>query len=194
MNRCFALIGLALIFVVSVASQASPERTVKHNLVRLSRILDMKSPTQRTSRLIRELHRNFDYDAFEQKVLVDTASKFSPPQRKRFNTAFRQMFERKIVSLADDESLRCDDFIVTAGNRETDVVVTCLHNGKEDPITLHFSPVKNGKIRDISFSGALLSRNYRGVINKLLRKEGIESLIQKIESKSANSISGQSLL
>ena len=166
---------------------------VKRNIRRLSRILEIQNPKQRTQRLLAELHKTFDYQTFEDKVLVDAANKLSASERARFSKAFKTMFERKMLSLADDESLNCDTYSVTEGNREADVVVTCEGTKTNESVTLHFQTPKSKKVVDITVGGALLSRNYRGVINKTLRKDGPEALIQKVLAKTKGDIDGKTL-
>ncbi|MBN2341620.1 MAG: ABC transporter substrate-binding protein [Deltaproteobacteria bacterium] len=194
-NALLTVAGITCCILMGMgAGASSPERVVKHTIVRLSRILEIEQPQKRTARLIDELRRSFDYKGFEARVIQDAKSKLSPEQKKRFSKAFRKMFERKITALADDPNIRCTDYNVSSGDNETEVMVSCVQSTSTEQVRLHFPGPNATKIVDITFSGALLSRNYRGIINKLLRRDGAEALIVRIESKSADSLTQKSLL
>lgn len=190
---CATVLGLSLL-LINNSSFAHNLFFVERNMVKLSRILKLKNPTKRTAQLIKELHRRFDYKEFESLVMYDISTSLTSPQRTRFSNAFKTMFERKILTLVNDDSLQCKKYLVTKGNHKTEIVVACPGQEKPNSLTLHFSQTGRKRIIDISFSGALLSRNYRGVINKTLRRDGPEVLIRKLESKSANSLTAKSLL
>ena len=192
----FVLIGAlcgTLLSVCTVGHTGNNKILVKRKLIRLSRILEMDNPHQRNIRLLGELHETFDYNAFEQKVLQDSAGQFTPSQRTRFSSAFQRMFEHKLIALSNDDSLHCEDYKVSEGLRESDVVITCKTRNAADHITLHFKSARSKKVVDFSMGNALLSRNYRGVINKSLRTHGAEELIKKIVSKSTCTLNGKSL-
>lgn len=179
---------------IGANSFANNTSYVKQTILRLSRVLKIEHPKKRTAKLIDELHRSFDYKQFEKKVIIDAASNFSKNQYKRFSSAFQQMFERKIIALAKDPSLQCNDYDVKKGSSPLEIEVTCVQQKKSDAVVLHFSSPRRNKITDITFSGALLSRNYRGIINKILRRDGAEALIQRVENKSSDSLTTKSLL
>ncbi|MBN2527933.1 MAG: ABC transporter substrate-binding protein [Deltaproteobacteria bacterium] len=186
-----AILGAMLVSLPCVGG--SNRGLVKRKLVRLSKILNEENPQKRTLRLMTELHQTFDYGAFEQKVLQDAGAKMTPSQRQRFSTVFRTLFEQKILALASDESLYCEQYTVSEGERESDVLVRCEKRANTDYIILHFNSTKSKLVEDLSLGDTLLSRNYRGVINKTLRKEGVEALIAKIAAKTDGPVDGTSL-
>ena len=72
---------------------------------------------------------------------------------------------------------------VTQG--ETSNVVSVVGTFKQSryDVVLYWSTASSTRVADISVSDALLSRNYRAMVNKTLREHGFEGLIEKLQEK-----------
>ena len=69
-------------------------------------------------------------------------------------------------------------------NAEGRVHLTVTHEAEQYELTLFVEKVgRRHRIVDITFLGALLSRNYRGTINGIVRRHGVAELLARIRAR-----------
>ncbi len=136
---------------------------------------------------------HFDMTAFGKLCLEDHWSEFSTSERDRYvyllDQVIRQQLKNKMLftendrnfTLKTDKISRRDGFIVV----ENTLGIT---KGSFKLVIFLIKDQKKLKIADYEVEGALLSRNYRGHFNYLLRKYDREAFLQKMAEK-LNSIS-----
>ena len=182
-----AMLLFAEVFVLA-SIVAAPISTVSLTRDLVSRVDDLlvePNPARQKKALDTLLAQRFDFEEFESKVLQDAARSLSPAQRRRFAKAFRELFGdyilTKLKEVPADGTLKgCR---VTQG--KTSDIVTVLGKFKQSDfdVVLYWRTETSPRVTDVAVSDALLSRNYRAMVNKTLREHGFEGLIQKLKEK-----------
>jgi ABC-type transporter MlaC component len=166
----------------SLASTLNYTSATRHIVKRIAKILDISDKQKRDARLKERFEIDFKYNEFEKLILADTKDKFSKTELAEFSKNFHQLLLIKIVTIIDKTDFTCKDYNIQSLKKDTMVNVSC-NNGKENNrVTLHF---KTGtkQIMDFTLGDVLLSRNYRGTFNKIIRRDGVHGLLLKIKSR-----------
>ena len=141
---------------------------------------------KRASKVIASLFdQYFDFEQFYERALVDHWSGWGSDQREEFGSKFKKRFvtqtsgkfsrilgklDRTMKHRAERASWGYQVWSSTQTNKGTLTVSTYLTKVGEQ-----------WKIMDLDIEGALLSRNYRGQFNRILRRSGFIELIRRIE-------------
>ena len=177
-------LAVALLFCVSAG--ASLLDTTHQLRTKVSSILREKKPAVRKKRIREIFGQYFDYAAFESKVLVDKKTAFTKASRARFSRAFRELLIAHITQqlLHNAASLDPGAYAFTFDDNRNQVQISGKFETRDFKISLLFDTRRvHPRIIDVSVSRALLSRNYRAVINKMLRDHGVEYLIGQLKKK-----------
>ncbi|MBN2804107.1 MAG: ABC transporter substrate-binding protein [Deltaproteobacteria bacterium] len=175
---------LLLLFTGSgtLASTHNYTLTTKQIVKRIAGILDISDKQKRNIKLKERFEIDFNYTEFEKLILADTKNKFSKTELSEFSKNFHQLLLIKIVAIIDKTDFTCKDYNIQSLKKDTMINVSC-NNGKDNNrVTLHF---KTGtkQIMDFTLGDVLLSRNYRGTFNKIIRRDGVHGLLSKIRSR-----------
>ncbi len=135
------------------------------------------------------IDRQFDFQTISQSVLATNWQKATPEERKRFVEFFSQYLQHAYTDKMkqySNESVRYGAEKV-AGKRAT--VDTYIVTEKVDiPVTykLRLSEEKKWFAYDVVIEGVSLVRNYRDTYAVIVKSEGIEGLLQNLESSIEN--------
>lgn len=131
---------------------------------------------------------HFDFDYVSKLVLARYWSKATPEQRERFRSAFRSQlvgFYGDALLDYSDEEVRWADADVPAD--ATDVTVRSEivpAGGQPVPISYAMHKVEDTwKVYDVVVEGVSLVTNYRGQFAAEIRRNGLESLLKRLESE-----------
>lgn len=130
----------------------------------------------------------FDMRRFSERCLADHWNEFSPSEQARFIDLFERNIKKRIA----------EKMILT--KEDTDFGITPARIGKEDGgLTRVDNKIrtrrgqfglgvilvndKGYRVVDYDFDGALLSRNYRGHFNYVIRKYGKDGFFDRLEKK-----------
>jgi len=131
---------------------------------------------------------NFDMQKFSKKCMIDHWNEFEDAEKKRFidllhKNLQKKMNEKMLIKKNDsDFSMK----VVSIDKRENEFhIVTKLEaNDRSLKFAINLIKEIDGfRITDYEIEGALLSRNYRGHFNYLMRKYGKNGLFEKMENK-----------
>ncbi len=145
-------------------------------------------PSEQEQFISESLRQRYDFQSFYKMALQDHWSQWTGSQKGDFDQRFEKYF-LKSVSQKMNELPKQEVSFVVAGKRiqqNKAILEFREFNAKKDSEATHFkvffSRVKNQwKIYDVEIDGALLSRNYRGMFNHILRKENFEGLMARLD-------------
>lgn len=133
----------------------------------------------------------FDIAVFSKRCLLDHWDELSPNERNRFNGLFeenlRKRMNEKMLLTKDDV-----DFKLTPIKIGVEEGLTRVDNRlkvRRGSFDMGILITRNGnklRIADYDLEGALLSRNYRGHFNFIIRKYGKEGLFERMKEKLAS--------
>jgi len=137
----------------------------------------------------------FDMRAFARRCMVDHWSALSPSQRDEFVEVFSSVLRRRLERLESKGSGR-EGFAYKVGRAVKDAggATRVPASVTADGATVEFVYylVNDGgdyRLVDYEVEGAMLSRQYRGQFNRIMRKRGYEGLMDRLRVKYAQ-ISG----
>lgn len=152
---------------------------------------ELRSDPQKLYALVEEkILPHFDFDRTSQLVLGKHWKDASPEQRKRFSSAFQRMLVRSYShALIEYDSERIEWAPLRMNETTEEVVVRSNVVRKSGPpIPIYYSVhLKNDQwlVYDVTIDAISLVTNYRGTFANEIRKNGLDSLIARLEQKQA---------
>ncbi len=131
----------------------------------------------------------FNMPRFAKRCLVDYWNDFTVEEQKRFTDLLenniRKRLREKMLLTKDDNAFVLVTKEVDSRPDKTFWVVNRLNIKKGDfkLVLVLINGKKDYHILDYELEGALLSRNYRGHFNYLIRKYGKKGLFERMEAK-----------
>lgn len=190
----FAAIAL-LAPTLALAAPTPPDQLAKQTVQKV--LSDMhghraelrNNPQQLYQLIDRDLIPLMDLRYMSQLVLGRYWRQASPEQRQRFQVAFKNMLIRTYGSslLGFDDNVKIDYLPVRAEQGAKDVTFNAVikgDGGQDTPISLKLHQVDDKwKVYDGSVGNLSFVTNYRGQFNSQIRRNGLESLIDKMEKR-----------
>lgn len=139
----------------------------------------------------------FDFEQLTQAPLAGHAARLSPSQRKRFARAFGSVVRRAARQSGKDLGKGSPQLAFlgrTAQGAKSEVHVV----RPEEDVDLHVAFVwrtgaKRWRVVDVELDGASMVQDYHNQFGRVLKKEGPEGLVKKVEARSKNAAAaGQS--
>jgi phospholipid transport system substrate-binding protein len=195
MKKIILLLGAALIAAsVQAAPPKPPDQVMQEATAQLQQQLHdnhdkYKADTKLFYKVVNDIVvPHFDVRYIAQLVMGRNWKAANEQQRTRFQNAFKDMLIRSYANalLEYYDSVKADWKPVRMTPDTTDVTVssTLLREGKQ-PVPIGFSMhlVDNDwKIYDITVENISLVINFRSQINEEIKKNGIDSVITRMES------------
>jgi phospholipid transport system substrate-binding protein len=133
------------------------------------------------------LRRHYDFDTFYETALQDHWPSWSDSQKRdfaaRFENLFLQSLTKKITRLPKSGAELLAAPATLTGARAV-VSFTGKKGEKQAQFKVFFTQKDSEwKIYDVEVEGVLLSRNYRGQFNRILRNENYSGLITRLDRK-----------
>lgn len=201
MNRIPALLTRLvlplLLFTGSAWAAATPPDQVARETADMTlreikaRKAELRSDPQKLYALVEDkILPHFDFDRTSQLVLGKYWKDASPEQRERFSSAFQSMLVRSYShALIEYDSERIEWAPLRMEGASKDVVIRSNVVRKSGPpIPINYSVhLKDDKwlVYDVTIDAISLVTNYRGTFANEIRKNGLDSLIARLEQKQA---------
>lgn len=154
---------------------------------------ELRSDPQKLYALVEEkILPHFDFDRTSQLVLGKHWKEASPEQRERFSLAFQRMLVRSYSHALieyDSERIEWAPLRMTPSDEEV-VVRSNVVRKSGPPIPINYSVhLKNNRwlVYDVTIDAISLVTNYRGTFANEIRKNGLDSLIARLEQKQTRS-------
>jgi phospholipid transport system substrate-binding protein len=154
-----------------------------------NREVELRSNPQKLYALVEEkILPHFDFDRTSQLVLGKHWKDASPEQRARFSSAFQGMLVRSYShALIEYDSERIEWAPLRMNPGTTDVMVRSNVVRKSGPpIPINYNIHLKGNewlVYDVTIDAISLVTNYRGTFANEIRKNGLDSLIARLEQK-----------
>ncbi len=181
MRSILLILAFFAVAVPSLAS-AADEPAVARTKALIAAFQKVKSdaPPEANKAAFGELDGFLDFDVLATAPLEPRKDKFTPAQRKEFQTKFRELI-RLIAYPNSGGFFREAEVKFLAPKKAGDVTVVTLDTRlpKEDletEVGLHW---KGDKLVDVSFDGDSLVADYRNQFTRIVDKEGAAGLIAK---------------
>jgi phospholipid transport system substrate-binding protein len=132
----------------------------------------------------------FDFERMSQWVLGKNWRTATPEQRERFVEQFRNLLVRTYGTALSDYADEKIIYLPFAGDlsAQTVTVRTEIEQaGSTIPINYSMYRSRDGwKVYDVAISGVSLVTNYRSSFGNIIRDEGMDSLIRRLEEKNSS--------
>ncbi|MES1936504.1 toluene tolerance family protein [Salinisphaera hydrothermalis EPR70] len=177
------------------ASPTPPEQLARQTVQKVLNDLDGRraelrnNPQELHALINRDLVPLIDLPYMSQLVLGRYWRQASPEQRKRFQTAFKNMLIRTYGSalLGFNDNVKIEYKPVRAADNAKNVTFNAvIHspNGQDTPVSLQLHEVDDQwKVYDGSVGNLSFVTNYRGQFNSAIRREGLEKFIEQLENR-----------
>ncbi len=134
---------------------------------------------------------NFNFARVSRLVLGKNWTKATPDQRADFQKEFHTLLLRTYATALfryKDQKIKVVPLRMVDGARTASVKTRIIQSGGQ-PITVSYSLARESnawKVYDIVIEGVSLVTNYRGQFSQEVRRNGLDSLIQKLSKKNAS--------
>jgi phospholipid transport system substrate-binding protein len=205
MNRLIliaVMIALPLATPVTVAAAVPPDQVARETADMTlreikSRKAELRSDPNKLYALVEEqILPHFDFQRISQLVLGKYWKDATPEQRERFSVAFQRMLLRSYSHALieyDSERIEWAPLHMSPGTRDVVVRSNVIRKGGP-PIPINYNiHLKNNRwlVYDVTIDAISLVTNYRGTFANEIRKNGLDSLIARLEQKQADRSSAQ---
>ncbi len=134
---------------------------------------------------------NFNFARVSRLVLGKNWTKATPDQRADFQKEFHTLLLRTYATALfkyKDQKIKILPLRMVDGARTASVKTRIIQSGGQ-PISVNYSLARESdawKVYDIVIEGVSLVTNYRGQFSQEVRRNGLDSLIQKLNKKNAS--------
>ncbi len=155
------------------------------------------APAVRRQRITSIIRSKFHFPSMSQAVLAVNWRKATPEQRKRFTELFSELLETtyrgRIEAYIDEYTDERVDYLKETVDGRRAVVDTLVITRTADiPVSYKMIPVEGEwLVYDVEIEGISLVRNYRSSYGEIVRKEGLQGLLRRMEEKIVELRAGQ---
>ncbi|KPA09054.1 Toluene tolerance [Candidatus Magnetomorum sp. HK-1] len=127
----------------------------------------------------------FDFPEMSKRTLGKNWKKITPDQQKIFSDLFARFLANIYYNRLDEYTNETVKFIDQRQHGEDKALIKTVIVTQKNEIPMDYSLLKKDrwKVYDVSIEGVSLVRNYRSQFNKILRKKGINDLIDMMKKK-----------
>lgn len=197
-----SLAGLLLLASTAVnAAPTPPDQVARETADMILREITTRreelraDPRQLYALVEEKLLPRFDFERISQLTLGKHWKNATPDQRQRFSNAFQRMLVRSYShALLEYESERIEWAPLRMSPNTREVVVrSSVVRKSGPPIPINYNVhLKNNQwlVYDVTIDAISLVTNYRGTFANEINKNGVDSLIARLEQKQASASAG----
>lgn len=172
----FQVLGLIAWLVINL----SPMEVLKEKNARLEEAAKTNS-NEIAERVIEEM---IDFDEMAKRALGKNAEKFTLLQKKRFFYLFKELLKRSSIKKISSYQADRVDFLKEEVLNGDAKVYTTVYKGKEKTDVLYVMKKKGEwKVVDVVIGETSLTKNFYSQYTSIINKEGVASLLKKMENK-----------
>jgi len=192
------LFGVVLAILLStppLLAAGAATATVRDANTTLKELLQRKSEPgsaeekKLTAEVRTRLGSFLDVDELGRRALRDHWSKLTPEQRREFSTLLRELVEasylKALRARLEYEVAYLDETSTDSGVKVATEVRT-LRNGRKQKMSIDYVLHRQNdewRVFDLVTDGVGLVENYRSQFNKVIGKEGVAGLLQRMRKK-----------
>jgi phospholipid transport system substrate-binding protein len=198
-RRIFIPFLMLLVMQPAAAATDTPPRQViqeassKITTAIESRKSELRADSAKLYKLVEDIVLpHFDFDFIAKLVLGRAWKNAAPEERTRFTAAFQQLLVRTYSNALLEYSGEQIKWLETQASEDPNRVIqraeVTLASGQVVPMNYRMHKTAQGwKVYDINIDAISLVMNYRGTFAGEIRKNGLGSLIERLESKNTAS-------
>ena len=184
---------VALLFMVpAFAAAGTPTETLRGTIDQVLAILHEQGVDNESKReKIREvINIRFDYRAMSQRTLAQNWRKASDEQKARFTELYARLMQDTYLVLVEeynDQTVEYGDEIIRK-KKYAQVKTNILDSGRKIPVDYKLRLRKDGEwyVYDVVIEGVSMINNYRNSYQQIVKTDGMDGLLAKIENKIAS--------
>ena len=189
--RCSKLLATVLFLLPAFSFAGQPTDTLRSTIDQVLAVLqDKEKDTGSKREKIRDIISvRFDYRAMSQRTLAQNWHTASDVQKERFTRLYARLMQDTYLVLVEeyenqtveygDESIRKEKY--------AQVKTNILDEGRKIPVDYKLRLKQNGEwyVYDVVIEGVSMINNYRNSYQQIIKTDGMDGLLVKIEDKIA---------
>ena len=190
----FPVLMLLALHAANAAVDTPPAQIIQETSAKIttaigSRKAELRQDSAQLYKLVEDIVLpHFDFDFIAKLVLGGAWKEATPTDRTRFTQAFQQLLVRTysnaLLEYSGEQLKWLDAESAGDPNRVTQRAQVTLSSGQVVPMNYRMHKTATGwKVYDITIDAISLVMNYRGTFAGEIRKNGLPSLIERLEAK-----------
>ena len=189
LNRALRLciMAVALSFTTGAIAASSPTEDVRTSVDAILLILqnDELDKQQKRAEISKIVSERFDFRAMSQRTLATNWKKTSDEEKKQFTELFSQLIESSYVGRIEAYTNEKVEYPGEKVKGKKAVVETLIITSSAD-IPVNYRMYHKGDqwlVYDVIIEGVSLISNYRSSYQEIMKDEGFDGLLNKMQAK-----------
>ena len=189
LNRALRLciMAVALSFTTGAIAASSPTEDVRTSVDAILMILqnDELDKQQKRAEISKIVSQRFDFRAMSQRTLATNWKKTSNEEKKQFIELFSQLIESSYVGKIEAYTNEKVEFPGEKVKGKKAVVETLIITSSAD-VPVNYRMYQKGDqwlVYDVIIEGVSLISNYRSSYQEIMKDEGFDGLLNKMQAK-----------
>ena len=183
----FLTLGTVLAFPAYGNAETSPVQTVHESVDAILGLLrdDTLDQDDRRARIRAHINTRFDFDAMSQRTLATNWKKATAQERDKFIHLFSQLIENTYIGKIEAYTNEKVEYPGEKVRGKKALVETLIIAANAD-IPVDYKLYKKGDdwlVYDVIIEGVSLVSNYRSSYQEIVKKEGFDGLLAKMQEK-----------
>ena len=179
--------GLTLAFTVISYAGNTPTDDVRTSVNAILEILkdEQLDKEGKRAQISTVINKRFDFRAMSQRTLATNWKKTSDEEKQQFVALFSQLIENSYVGKVEAYTDEKVDFTGEKVKGRKAVVETLIITSSAD-IPINYKVYQKGGqwlVYDVIIEGVSLISNYRSSYQEIMKKEGFDGLLAKMQAK-----------
>ena len=179
--------GLTLAFTVMSHAGNTPTDDVRTSVEAILEILkdEQLDKEGKRAQISTVINKRFDFRAMSQRTLATNWKKTSDEEKQQFVALFSQLIENSYVGKVEAYTDEKVDFTGEKVKGRKAVVETLILTSSAD-IPINYKVYQKGGqwlVYDVIIEGVSLISNYRSSYQEIMKKEGFDGLLAKMQAK-----------
>ena len=189
LNRLLKLfvMAVALSFTHAALAASSPTEDVRSSVDAILVILQNSEldVQQKRAEISKIINKRFDFRAMSQRTLATNWKKTSDEEKKQFTSLFSQLIESSYVGKIEAYTNEKVEYPGEKVKGKKAVVETLILTSSAD-IPVNYRLYQKGDqwlVYDVIIEGVSLISNYRSSYQEIMKDEGFDGLLNKMQAK-----------
>ncbi len=180
-------VGLSLAFAPVASAESSPIDAVRTTVETILDILkkDGMDKAQKRIAMEAEISKRFDFHAMSQRTLATNWKKATDAEKEKFTGLFSKLIQSSYVGKLEAYTNEVVEYPAEKVKGKKALVETMIKTASAD-IPVNYKLYKNGDdwlVYDVVIEGVSLISNYRSSYQAIVKKEGFDGLMAKMQAK-----------
>jgi phospholipid transport system substrate-binding protein len=181
------ILGTALAISAQAYAETSPVQTVHESVDAILALLKDETLEQdeRRAKIRAHINARFDFDAMSQRTLATNWKKATKQEKEKFIDLFSQLIENTYIGKIEAYTNEKVEYPGEKVKGNKALVETLIIAASAD-IPVDYKLYKKGDtwwVYDVIIEGVSLISNYRSSYQEIVKKEGFDGLLAKMQEK-----------